>query len=57
MRAKGRIREVALGCGTLSASDIFKCCTKTGGVRFKTGKRLVPIRQENTSLCEGALEG
>lgn len=57
MRAKGQIWEVALGCGTLSASDVFKCCTKTGGVRFKTGKRLVPIRQENTSLCEGASEG
>lgn len=57
MRAKGRIQEVALGCGTLSASDVFKCCTKTGGVRFKTGKIIVLIGQENTSLCEGALEG
>lgn len=61
MKVKEQIQSlwihVSLGCGMLSASDVFKCCTKTRSVKFKRGKIVVPVGQENISLCERASEG
>lgn len=58
MRVKGQIQEVTPDpCFSGLWYVVCKCCTKTRGVKFKRGKIIVPVGQENTSLCERASPG